>query len=79
MKDGVVWIAVVINGDERMIGCQFGATVFMMGVFKKRWQIENVNFERVSHTYGQLRNSLVQDICAGGLVSIHNEVGTCIN
>ncbi|MBU7017327.1 MAG: hypothetical protein HXS44_07440 [Theionarchaea archaeon] len=74
-------IAVVVNGDERMIGCGFGATVFVMGVFKKRWQIENGNSERVrGHSFDQLRNSPAQDICAGGLVMKgYSGVGTCIN
>ena len=80
MKDGVDWIAVVVNGDERMIGCGFGATVFM-GVFKRRWQIENGTSERVrGNSNGQLWNSPVWDICAGELVMKgYNEVSTCIN
>ena len=70
----------MVNGDERMIGCGFGATVFM-GVFKKRWQIGHVHSERVrGHSSGQLRNSPVWDICTGGLVMKgYSEVGTCIN
>jgi hypothetical protein len=52
----------------------------MMGVIKKRWQIENGNSESVrGNSYVQLRNSPVQDICAGELMKGYNEVGTCIN
>jgi hypothetical protein len=50
----------------------------MMGVIKKRWQIENGNSESVrGNSYVQLRNSPVQDICAGELMKGYNEVGTC--
>ena len=45
MREDVDWsITVVVNGDERMVDCQFGATVFMMGfTHNKRWQTENVS------------------------------------
>ena len=74
-------ITVVVNGDERMVDCQYGVTVFMMGfTHNKRWQIENVSSKGVrGHSFGQFRFK-VQDMPAGGLIGrVYNEVGPCIN
>ena len=74
-------ITVVVNGDERMVDCQFGATVFMMGVISnKRWQIENVSSKGVrGHSFGQFRFPM-QDMPAGALIGrVYNEVGPCTN
>jgi hypothetical protein len=82
MREDVDWsITVMVNGDERMIGCQFGVTVLMMGVScNKRWQIENVSSKGVRGcSFGQFRFE-VQDVPAEDLIGRdYNEVGPCIH
>ena len=71
----------MVNGDERMVDCQFGVTVFMMGVIRnKRWQIENISSKGVRGcSFGQFKFE-VQDMPAGDLIGrVYNEVGPCIN
>ncbi|MBU7046438.1 MAG: hypothetical protein HXS54_08365 [Theionarchaea archaeon] len=74
-------ITVVVNGDERMVDCQFGVTVFMMGVIRNKiWQIEHVSSKGGrGHSFGQFRFP-IQDMPAGDLIGRdYNEVGPCIN